>query len=245
MINQYSLYLLLLGQFIWGSDTLKVGVQNFNYPPYYHYDDSQQYQGYMSELLLTWAQQTGYTIIFQPMPIETLFEKACASEIDFKVPDHPNWHHSCKESQPLRYSKTIADYNDRILTLASHSHLKTEDLKEVGVLQEFTPWPLYKQIQKGQLKLKEYPSVQALLQGLLQGEIKAVYINEVSARYVLQKQLKRAQRTILTHTQLPGSSSEYFISTRHHKKAIQRFNQWMAHHKQDVQKIKAKWGLSP
>lgn len=245
MIKYYSLSILLLASSIWGADTLKVGVQDFNYPPYYHYNSEKQYQGYMSELLRTWAQQSNYTLVFEPMPIETLFKKACSSEIDFKMPDHPNWHHACKVDQSLRYSKTIADYNDRILTLAQLPQLQVEQLSEIGVLQEFTPWPLHQRIKQGQLKLREYPSVQALLQGLFQGEVKAIYINEISARYVLKNQLKKSQKSVLTHSQLPGSSSEYFISTRHNKKAIQRFNRWMANHKKVVQKLKTKWGLLP
>jgi len=172
-----------------------IGVENIQYYPLHSTTPEGEYIGFAREVLDAFAHEQGYTFQYKPMPVNRLFATYFGDDsLDFKYPDNPKWQSERRKGGKLSYSTPIVVSQEGALVLPEHLGRPYKQVKSLGTMLGFTPWPYLPSIEDKSISLSTSGNFDSLLRLALSGHIDAVYMNVDVANYQLQKQRPLLQR---------------------------------------------------
>lgn len=220
---------------------LRVGVENLNYYPFYA-SDGKRFWGYARDLLDTFAQHSGYQLVYEPLPTHSLFELFLNSQrLDLKFPDNPRWSAEAKHHLSVHYSDSVVTAHEGLIVRRSQLSHTVDSLRSIGMVRGFTAHSYLPYLQTGQLKLVEAASLDGLLQDLAYGRIDGVYAEFQVARDRI-KRLKLEDK-LATNPNLPLDKNEFSLSSIRHPDVVNAFNRFLRENQSLVHALKRRYGL--
>lgn len=241
-IRSAAALLLLLASFAVSAKEFVVGVEQTDYYPIYAHRDA-QYVGFAREVLDAFAAKHGYTFTYVALPVRRLFADFLGGDtLDFKFPDSPFWQPALKEGIAITYSAPVFESVEGAMVLPEQAGRSLADLKRLGTIRGFTPWPYQDAIAAKTVALEESDDLASLVQKALLKRIDAVFINQAIADYHLSVDLKTPGALVLDKG-LPNNDVAYLMSTRRHPQVIAQFDAFLAGEQALIAGLKKKYQL--
>ncbi len=218
-----------------------IGVENLDYLPYYS-GINDEYKGYAKELLDAFGEKKGYTFKYKTMPVRRLFKSLLNESVDFKFPDNPYWQGDMKKEKAVLYSETVVKTLDGVMVIPKRKGKGIDELKILGTVMGFTPWPYKEMIDKGKIKVSENSNFQGLIRQVIKGRVSGAFLNPVVTDYQLNNILKMPGKLVYD-PELPFNKSDYLLSTIKHQVVIDSFNKFLTENKDFIQRLKDKYGI--
>jgi ABC-type amino acid transport substrate-binding protein len=224
------------------SAQLIVGVENHSYYPHYQYSDN-QYSGFARELLDEFSRAYAFNPVYKAYTVKGLFKAFQLKQIMLKYPDNPIWSFEGRSGLHIAYSNPVVDYTDGVMTESDRSLNKLSDLKVLGTIEGFTPFPILNLIKQDKIKVIYYPDISELVKALTAKQLDAIYINIDVCNYYLKNVLKKPGSLLFDPT-LPFTSGSYYLSTSSHPEVIRKFNTFLYEKRALISELKTKYQLS-
>ncbi|MFW5962616.1 MAG: substrate-binding periplasmic protein [bacterium] len=225
-----------------GAETYVVGVENISYYPYYTINEDGNYDGYAREVLDLFAEEKGYTFEYRDLPLNRLFSNLVEQKIDFKFPDNPYWSADLKEGKDVVYSDSVVKFVDGAMVIPENVGKSIEEVKRLGKIMGFTPWPFLDLIESGEIKEIETPNYEALLMQAVRGRVDVAYTNIAVGNYQLKEVLDDPDALVFDEN-LPYDESSYLLSTAKHPELIEEFNQFLQENSETIEELKEKYNV--
>jgi ABC-type amino acid transport substrate-binding protein len=224
------------------TQTFTIGVENLQYYPL-HTVRNGQYVGFARDLLDAFAQKHGYKFEYVPMPINQLFPALLKEKtVDFKYPDNPQWQTVLKQGISVKYSLPAVVSAEGAMVLSARKGSDLAQVKTLGTVIGFTPWPYNDAIADKRIKLVTTGSFEGLLRDAMAGHLDAVYINIDVANTMLRDVLKSPGK-LTFDPRLPYTRSDFSLSSVRHPEIIEEFNTFLENEKPLVDALRKKYGL--
>jgi len=222
--------------------TYVVGVEDINYMPGFAVRDG-QYIGYARDLLDAFAADVGVTFTYQPMPVPRLYASLAADQIDFKFPDNPTWNADFRQGREIIYSDPLFPFLDASVVLADRADtIGIEDIKTLGTITGFAPWPWMDRVRSGAVDLVENANLNALVRQVLAGRVDAAYADVAFINRILDQEMSRPGALAIAPS-LPSVNGQYLMSTIQHLDVIATFDAWMANSAARIATLKEHHGV--
>lgn len=218
--------------------TYTVGVEGLSYQPYSTVKAG-QYQGYFREVLDKFASDNGHQFVYKPLPIKRLYSDFLSGAVDFKIPDNPNWNKAAKQTKSVVYSLPVTRFVDGVLVHPDNMH--SEKISKLGLVRGFTPFPYLKQINSGEIKVREVNDTDSLIQLVSNKRIDGGYINIGVAQYRIRTGMEGV--SLLYNDKLKSDVSDISLSTVNHSQVMAEFDQWLNNNSDWVNKLKNKYQI--
>jgi ABC-type amino acid transport substrate-binding protein len=215
-----------------------VGVENLYYLPAYAIEDG-AYTGFARELLDAFAADSGLTLRYEPLPVPRLYASLAADVIDLKFPDSPHWNPAFREGRDLSYSVSVVDYLDATIVPAAHADMAPQDIRTLGTVTGFTPYPWLDRIAEGSVTVAENADFRALVRQVLAGRVDAAYANIAVVNRVLDQEFDQPGALVAAPA-LPRDAGAYRLSTIAHPELVASFDAWMTANAERVAALKAR-----
>lgn len=215
-----------------------VGVENLYYLPAYAIEDG-AYTGFARELLDAFAADNGLTLRYEPLPVPRLYASLAADIIDLKFPDSPHWNPPFREGRDLSYSVDVVDYLDATIVTAARADMAPQDVRTLGTVTGFTPYPWLDRIADGSVSVAENADFRALVRQVLAGRVDAAYANIAVVNRVLDQDFDQPGALVAAPA-LPRDAGAYRLSTIAHPEVVARFDAWMSANADRVAALKAR-----
>lgn len=213
-----------------------IGVENTAYLPAYTTENG-EYKGYMRDLLDQFAHDKGYRFDYRPLPVPRLYATFFSGQVDFKLPDAPEWQQDSRKGHDVIYSDPLAAYVDGANVLPEFKDAKPEQIRTLGTVSGFTPWGWTDAIKSNRTTLTENASFAALVQQVLAKRIDAAYASVAVVNYQLDK--LHMAGALVFNDHLPSGRGFYRLSSLNHPDVIRELNDWLRQNHAKVMQIKA------
>ncbi len=221
--------------------SLVVGVESQDYRPYY-WTEKGEFRGPVREILDAFAARAGIGFVYEPLPVNRLYEKYLDGELDFKFPDHPLWKQHIKKGRDISYSLPLLRFVDGVMVRPQRKGKGLTGLKVLGTVLGFTPRAYLEQIKQGRIKLSENASLVGLLEQAVMGRIDGAYVNPVVAGYLLKHTLKEPGALVFD-AGLPYVKGSYLVSSFKHPGLISNLNRFVQKERELLGGIRLRYGL--
>lgn len=218
-----------------------IGVEDMDYMPYYS-GAGNDFTGFVRDVFDAFSKESGIVFSYSPLPVNRLYKSLMANRIDFKFPDNPNWQKDVKQGKTVYYSDITVNATDGVMVLPENRGKGLANLKKMGTVIGFTPWPYKDRIDSGAMTLSENSNFDGLLKQVITHRIDGAYLNPVVAAYRLDKSLSMPGSLVFDET-LPHVENAYQLSTLNHKDVIDALNQFLGKNKELIQTLKDKYGI--
>lgn len=221
------------------ADVYTVGVEYLEYYPAYNYIGKPSDASASKDILDDFAKKSGHQFKYVTLPVNRLYERFLEGAVDLKFPDHPDWQTTLKAGKSIVYSDPVFEYIDGILVRDKNKLSNMKDIKKIGSVRGFTIWDYKKEIDEGRMEAKSYDSFRDLVMAGLKGSVDGIYLNIMVAQYYLgQVQSEHKDLGSLEfQDKLPFTRSNYHLSSIHHRKLIDQFNQYLKNNAHFVKKV--------
>ena len=219
----FALFLIPLRVADAGDEVIIIGVESNDYYPHYQFING-GFQGYVRDLFDRFSKDSNLKIRLRTMPLKRLLKEVRTGTVHLKYPDNPKWNVEEKKSDFI-HSKPIVSYIDGTLVLPGQQGQPVENVRTLGTLIGFTPWPYFDRIQSGRVSVYEGTSLTGLIKRTMRRGRDGIYANIDVANYQL-KRLLNQPGALVFDPGLPHAVSYYATSTVHHPELIKAFDQW-------------------
>lgn len=219
-----------------------IGVQSFKYYLPYSQFSKGHYSGFNKELLDMFAKSKNYTFIYKAYPLKRLYKTFLEQELDFKYPDNPYWNAKLKVNLNIVYSDVVVESLDGVMVLPKNKNKNISNLKKLGVLAAFTPYPYLKDIKENKIKTYEIYDYRNMLTKALKNKVDGVYSNIMVSRYYL-KNIMHKENQLVFDESLPYIKNERFFSTIKYPHIIKEFNQFLKENTKNIDILKKQYNI--
>lgn len=221
--------------------TYVVGVENVSYLPLYG-EENGAYGGYARAILDAFAKDRHYDFEYRPLPVPRLYASFFAGQVDFKFPDNPDWQPELRKGKPVAYSDAVLGYVDGANVIAGEKLPSLADIRSLGTVTGFSPWPWLPLIASGKVVLTENASFEALVRQTLSHRIDAAYANVA----VISRELDvlRQPGALVFDPDLPHDRGAYFLSTLKQAAILAEFNEWLRTNQGFIAGLKTSRGIA-
>jgi ABC-type amino acid transport substrate-binding protein len=221
-----------------GQRNFVVGVEDQHYLPVYSVANG-VYSGYAREVLDAFAKERGYTFEYRPLPIPRLYATFLKDQLDFKFPDNPSWKKEQRSGMHIAYSDPVVAYIDGVSVMPDKKLAGPDEIKVLGTMAGFTPWPWLDRINAGKTHLVENSNLESLVWQTLKGRIDGAYANVSVINYQLDQVIKQPG-ALTFNAKLPYSRDYYLLSSIKHPDILAEFNAWMKQNHARIAALKKK-----
>ena len=221
--------------------TYVIGVENVSYLPFYG-EENGAYGGYARVILDAFAKDRHYDFEYRPLPVPRLYASFFADQVDFKFPDNPDWQPELRKGKPVAYSDAVLGYVDGANVIAGEKLPSLADIRSLGTVTGFSPWPWLPLITSGKVTLTENASFKALVQQVLSRRIDAAYANVA----VISRELEGLHQpgALVFDPDLPHDRGTYFLSTLKQRAILAEFSGWLRANRGFIVGLTAGRGIS-
>jgi len=220
-----------------------VCVEDLDFYPIYRTRDG-VYEGFARELLDAFARKQGLRFKYRPLPVRRLFRDFYEFGVcDFKFPDNPTWQVGIKSRAKPVYSKPVVDVLEGLMALPSNRDRPLDEIRRLGTIQGFSPWPYAKQIDSGHMQLTQTNSTESLVRMAMLGRVDAIF----HAVPVVEESLDHALHqpgALVFMAALPSYRAEFSLATLKHAEVVNALNGFLASsHKALLDQLRKRYGL--
>jgi polar amino acid transport system substrate-binding protein len=220
-----------------------IGVEELQYYPLHTSGKNNAFSGYARDVLDAFARQQGYTFRFVPLPINRLYVAFLTEKsVDFKYPDNPKWKSELRAGLKVTYSGPLVTSEEGALVLPKNRGRALHQIKSLGTVLGFTPWPYLPAIEQKTLALTVDSGLDGLLRHALAGHIDAVYANVDVANYVLAEELK-APGGLVFDRGLPHARSDFSLSSLRHAQVLIELDAFLRREQPLLRQLRAKYKI--
>jgi polar amino acid transport system substrate-binding protein len=219
--------------------SVTVGVESLDYLPFYSGKGRAGYNGFAREVFDRFAEEKGHEFIYIPVKVTSLFTKYINKEFDFKFPDNSLWRANEKTSVSIKYSDAVVQTEMGVMSLAGNGG---KQLKNVGVVDGFTPYPLLGDVKTGKLKLVKKNKMRQLIKLLIKKEIDGIYGSIDVLNYHAKKIKQKVSFEFNKNVKV--SIDEFFLSSIKKGDVLDEFNVWLKSNSGEIIKLKKKHGIN-
>lgn len=242
-MKRWLLLALLMAAALAQGETLRVGIEQHDYYPYYRVIPDSPPEGYCLDLLEAFAKHEGLTLELLPQPLNRLYRNMLDEQsLDLLFPDNPTWARQAKIDHPLYYSEAAIQIVDGTLVLANRRGQGLNSIHHLGTVRGFTAQAWQPLLDKGAVSLVETQDIHSLIRMVARGRIDALYANPQVVRYQLG-QLGLAGDYLQLDQQLPLIYTSFHLSSARRPDLIERFDAFLLEEQDSVQQLKAHYGL--
>ena len=242
-MRRWLLLALLMATALAQGETLRVGIEQHDYYPYYRDAPDSPAEGYCLDLLEAFAKHEGLTLELLPQPLNRLYRNMLEEQsIDLLFPDNPTWARQTKAEHRLYYSDALVQIVDGTLVPANRRGQGLGQVRQLGALRDFSAQAWQPLLDKGNVRLVETQDIHSLIRMVARGRIDALYANPQVVRYQLN-QLGMASDYLQLDQQLPLIYTSFHLSSVRRPDLIERFDAFLLHEQDRVQRLKAHYGL--
>lgn len=220
--------------------TYTIGVEDVSSDPYFSFAGN-EYRGFSRELLDMFAKKNNIRFIYKGRPIKRLTHEFINQKWDFKYPDNPVWAKHLKKRRNVLYSDPIIKVIDGVMLLPQKRKLGIKNLKTLGALRGYTPWPYLEMVRSGQIKLHESSTIETLIEMVERNRLDGFYLNIGIALHTLKLNGKQGQ--LVYDSSLPNHHSSFYLSSISHGKILKKFNQFLKSQKLGIEALKSKFSV--
>jgi hypothetical protein len=223
--------------------TYTVGVEDLQYYPLHTIVNGKTFGGYAREVLDAFAKDRGYVFRYVPLPVNRLYLAFLKDQtLDFKYPDNPKWKSELRGAAKIRYSAVLVTSQEGAMVLPKNKGHALGQVRTLGTVLGFTPWPYLTAIDSKALSLSTAPEFEGLLRHALADHLDAVYVNIDVANYLLEERLN-APGGLVFDPGLPHARSDFSLSTVRQPEVLTEFDAFLRREPQLLQKLKAKYKI--
>lgn len=219
---------------------LTVGVEDLEYYPLWAIRDG-EYVGTAREILDAFAQDQGYQLRYQPLPIKRLYAELAKGGIDLKFPDNREWAPEAKAGLKVAYSDPVITYVDGVMVRPINLGHGVDALRVLGTVSGFTPYAWQDRVAAGSVVVKENPRLELLLKQSVVGLVDGAYVSVAVAHYALASRLDLPGALVFDPA-LPHSRDHYALSSVSRPDVVEKFNDWLRRRADLVAAIKQRLG---
>ncbi len=220
-----------------------IGVEDLQYYPLHTTGNGNVFGGFAREVLDMFAKEKGYSFRYVPLPVNRLYVAFLKERtLDFKYPDNPRWKEDLRGAATIHYSATLVTSEEGAMVLPKHKGRSLRQIKSLGTVLGFTPWPYLPAIDSKAITLSTSNGFDGLLRHALADHIDAVYINVDVANYLLAKELKTPGGLVFDPG-LPHARSDFSLSTLRHAEVLNEFDAFLRRERLQLQNLKLKYGI--
>lgn len=220
-----------------------IGVEELQYYPLHTTGRNAAFSGFARDVLDAFAKQQGYTFRYVPLPINRLYVAFLNEKsVDFKYPDNPKWKTEMRAGLKIAYSAPLVTSEEGALVLPNKKGRALHQIKSLGTVLGFTPWPYLPAIERKVLVLTVDSGLDGLLRHAMAGHIDAVYANVDVANYVLAEQLK-APGGLVFDPGLPHARSDFSMSSIRHPQVVTEFDAFLRRAQPLLRQLRGKYKI--
>lgn len=210
-----------------------IGVEDVSFYPYLDFR-SHSHKGYLSDVMERFAEQQGITFTFVPLPINRFQYWYEEHQIDFRLPDSPDWN---ADDNNLVFSEGIINVCAVMLVLAKNQHKPMSQFRSIGTILGFTPTRFWTElIRKGEVEVVEDSSPKVLANMLEKGFVDGVDLTYSTVRYQMDA-LGKTETEIAISSSVPIYQLAYSLSTKKHTSVIKSFNHFLQNYQEERDKF--------
>ncbi|NRR30216.1 hypothetical protein HSX11_08435 [Oxalobacteraceae bacterium] len=225
------------------SRSYTVGVEDLQYYPLHTISNGNTFGGFAREVLDAFAKDQGYEFRYVPLPVNRLYLAFLKEQsLDFKYPDNPKWKAELRGTAKIRYSAALVTTEEGAMVLPKHKGRSLREVKTLGTVLGFTPWPYLPAIDSKAIALSTGAEFEGLLRHALADHIDAVYVNIDVANYLLAERLN-APAGLLFDPGLPHARSDFSLSTLRHPGLLSEFDAFLQRERLMLQKLRSKYKI--
>ncbi len=242
-MKRWLLLALLMAATLARGETLRVGIEQHDYYPYYRATSDNPAEGYCLDLLEAFARHEGLDLELEPLPLNRLYRNLLDEQsLDLLFPDNPSWARQAKAGHQLYYSEAAIQIVDGTLVLAGRRGQGLGQIHQLGTVRGFTAQAWQPLLDKGEVSLVETQDIHSLIRMVARGRLDALYANPQVVRYQLG-QLGMAGDYLQLDQQLPLIYTSFHLSSARRPDLIKRFDDFLLQEQDNVQRLKARYGL--
>lgn len=234
---------LILSLYNTTSIAFTIGVETTDYAPYFYLDQEEQYQGAARDIIDLFFQSQQVDIKYHPMPVPRLFNEFVEGSVDFKFPDNPLWSASLKSDVQVHYSKAVLAVRETLIIVkpSPKRFIKEKPLTLIGSILGFSTPGISENIKNSEFKLVHTKKVEQLIHMLVSERVDAIYFN-ADVAIEIAKQLY-PEKQLIVHPTHPAFDYAYHFSSIKSKTLIEKFNDFLKSHAEQVAQIRKRYGL--
>ena len=223
--------------------TIKIGVEDINYYPLYHFDSvSKRYSGYARDLLDGFGKEYGYEFEYHGMPIKRLYEHFFNGDVDVKFPDSPLWNHSARVGRAVRYSRPVIELKEVMFVRPENDQMQIQYFTQLGIIRGVTPWKLMPLIESGQVQVTEASRPEALLKMVYLGRVQGAIMDLAIGEHLMSIMPEKIR--LLPNQSLLESQDGYFhLSSIHYPELVADFDRYLVSRAKHIKALGMKYGL--
>lgn len=213
--------------------TLVVGVEKLHSPPLQWIEEG-ELRGYYRDLLDNFATKNGYTIEYEALPVDELYQALLEGSVDFKLPDNPSWMSAVKNKVKVCYSSPVLNYIEGVMVKPSNL------LKEIKLISSDIMVDNKRIFDPNKVTTFNTPELETAIRMVLKSRTDGVYTNIQTAKYLMDNHIKQPNSLVFDDRQ-PHHSGSYYMSTVNRSEVLKEFDDYLVEHSQKVKEIKAKY----
>ncbi len=238
--NLFYLWLIFFSTSIYAKE-YTVGVENIDYYPFYSVNSRGEYVGYARDVLDLFAKKKGFKFIYEARTLKKLNEQFIKERrFDFKFPDNKFWAKEVKDTVEVFYSSPICNFVDGVIVNKKDKDKDINYFKAagIGVVRGYSILGY----ENAGIVISESPDIATLIERLKYGRISGAYFNvEVALNKVNGD--KNLKNKFFFNQKIPFYKSSFDLSTFNHPEIIEDFNLFLSENRDEVNKIKEKYGI--
>ena len=204
----------------YGEPVYRIAVPDYQYKPLYWLDSTHQFQGPMRDSLDQFAALHKLKFEYIPVPRKRMLSALLNAEVDFRLPDNPDWAKDAKLGNSIIYSEPLLAYKEGALVLERRENLTLNKVKTLAVLRGFSPLGY----QKHGITTLPMADMNALFNMVSSARVDAGFVNFNVARLYLAQPIGRV--LALSET-LPQRQGYYHLSSVRHGELLRQLNRFL------------------
>lgn len=225
------------------AETLRVGLENHDYYPFYSAVESQGFDGYCIALLRAFAKREGLELELHPQPINRLYRNMLGEQnLDLLFPDNPVWARADNSGKALYYSQPVVQVVEATLVRPERLGLGMPAVKRLGIIRGFTAEAWRSVMTQGGVELVEVKDIQSLIRMLERNRLDAIYANLQVVQHQL-RELGLDPGRVQLDPQLPQVNTRLHLSSHQHPDLIKRFDRFLLEEAAQLSQLRHQFNL--
>ena len=222
------------------ADTYIVGAQNIEYYPYYNFSSDHE-KGLGWAILEAFSKKSGHEFVYLSMPVKRLQIELKKGNVDFVFPDNSRWYDQITHGLKKVYSKPLTETFAVTLVKSENVGKGMNHISRIATPDGFSPVKWEQQIRQGNVDVTGVESIYDGLRLLQDKKVDALDVEYNAAQHFVRRFPQMGPFT--ADLTLPHNVVTFSLSTLKYPDIVDELNAFLISESDDINKIKAKYGI--